>query len=184
MNTDVIQAIMPALVAGAAVQQLLELIDSVLAGLFGSGYEQQKASILGILGIVLGVAVSYFGNVTMLSHLGVTLPPGGQLIDTLVTGVFISTGSAGANSVLKFLNYAKEGQKASAATVKATAARTPFVHLVPNAMSLVDTRGAQAVFGPGLVPSLVDGVFNLVRRVAGVRILVPAGSTPSAGQAQ
>src|SRR5690348_210052 len=48
MNTDFVQAVVPALVAAFAIQQFLEVLDAALAYLFGTSYEQNKGTWLGL----------------------------------------------------------------------------------------------------------------------------------------
>ncbi len=122
---DVVKSLGPAFAAGFAVQQLLEILDQVISPFFdarGTGYANYKKAILSILALVIGLIVSYWAGLRMLDALGLTGVS--QTADHAVTGVFISAGTAGFNSVMKFLNYAKEQKKTDAggATDTVTAA--------------------------------------------------------------
>lgn len=113
------QSLVVAFAAGFAVQQLLEIIDQLLSPFLGDSYANWKKFILGIVALVFGLIISYSGDLRLLNTLGSTNV--NAFTDHLVTGIFISAGTAGFNSVMKFLGYAKE-EKKTAATAAQNAA--------------------------------------------------------------
>jgi hypothetical protein len=65
---------------------------------------------------VLGVLIATEGKIQIFQLLGDKSLPG--VLDTFLTAVFISAGTKGFNSLLKFANYKKEEAKAVAADQK------------------------------------------------------------------
>lgn len=119
---NVIRALAPAFSAGVAVQQLLEILDPVITAVFGAA---NKKLVLGIISFVIGVSlacgVSGLHVVQILS--GGEAKHGWDLFgDVLVSGLIISAGTEGFNSIVKFLGYAKENKKGEAAASKGAAA--------------------------------------------------------------
>src|SRR2546427_4874712 len=104
-----VTALGPVFAAGLAIQQLLELLDSILLKRLIPEY---KKAILGALSLVAGLALAFGAGLRVLELLGVSSP---WYWDELTTGLIISGGTQGINSILKFLGYAKEGKKADAA---------------------------------------------------------------------
>jgi hypothetical protein len=116
----------PAFAAGFAIQQLLELLDQVFAaakGVLPPRYRDNKQLILGGIALAIGLALATGGHLLILSNLGVANVP--AWIDTIMTGVFISAGTQGFNSLLKFLGYAKDKQAADSAKSEAEAKAAP-----------------------------------------------------------
>jgi len=105
-----VTALGPVFAAGLAIQQLLELLDSILLKKLIP--EDYKKAILGALSLVAGLALAFGAGLRVLELLGVPSP---WYWDELTTGLIISGGTQGINSILKFLGYAKEGKKADAA---------------------------------------------------------------------
>ena len=70
------------------------------------------------LALIIGAVVAFAANLHILASLG--LGDSNSVVDRLVTGVFISAGATGFNSVMKFLGYAKEQKKADAANAAAS----------------------------------------------------------------
>ncbi len=105
-----VTALGPVFAAGLAIQQLLELLDSIFLKKF-LGDEYKKA-ILGLLSLVAGLGLAFGAGLRVLELLGASAP---WYWDELTTGLIISGGTQGINSILKFLGYAKEGKKADAA---------------------------------------------------------------------
>lgn len=119
MPTDVIKALLPVLAAGFAVQRLLELLDPIVISLPGG--EKKKKLYLGLLSILAGLGLAFQARLQVLKHLGVDTV-GFELLDYIVTGLIISAGTDGVNSILKFLNYKKEEKKEEAKAEMAHAA--------------------------------------------------------------
>lgn len=109
-----ILALVPAFAAGFAIQQLIELVDPIIVR-FGLK-DTDKKLVLGVMSLILGALIVLFTPVRILDSLGYKIP----LLDGAVTALFISGGTEGLNSIIKFLGYTKEKEKADAAKAKAT----------------------------------------------------------------
>ena len=107
-----VKALGPAFAAGLAVQQLLEVLDPLIMKIIGKA---DKKLILGIIAFLFGLILAFGTGLHVLEPLGVA---NAGTWDTVVTGLFISAGTEGINSVLKFLGYSKEREKAIAAIEK------------------------------------------------------------------
>lgn len=113
-----IGALGPAFATGFAVQRLLEILDPITPARLRP---ERKKSILGIISLICGFAAAYWLKETrVLSLLGIQNV---EILDFVVTGLIISAGTEGFNSILKFLSYKKEETKAAAVTEKIDAAR-------------------------------------------------------------
>jgi hypothetical protein len=112
-------ALGPAFAAGFAVQQLLEIADPLIA-LLGLTATAKKA-LLGFLSLCIGLTIAYVCGLRVLQALesSTTQVPG----DLFVTGVVISAGTEGFNSIMKFLGYSKDAKKAAAAAQVAAAGK-------------------------------------------------------------
>src|SRR5579863_6944822 len=103
-------ALGPAFAAGFAVQQLLEIADPAIA-LLGLAATAKKA-LLGLLSLIAGLIIARVADLHVLQ----SLQSGGAVPgDWFVTGVIISAGTEGFNSIMKFLGYSKDAKKADAA---------------------------------------------------------------------
>ncbi len=112
---SLIVALAPVFVAGLAIQQLFELLDPLLEALGKTA----KSYATSIGSLILGFLLAWLGGFQVLGALAVDVNP---LVEFFVTGLIISGGTEGINSLLKFLGYAKENQKAEA---KTEIAKTP-----------------------------------------------------------
>jgi hypothetical protein len=112
METIVI-ALGPVFAAGFAIQQLLEILDPLLDKI-----KADKKLILGLLSLVIGLALAFGAGLRVLEPLGAKTV---GFWDSVVTGLIISAGTEGINSIMKFLGYSKERQKGAAAEQKKTA---------------------------------------------------------------
>lgn len=135
---DLIKVLAPAFAAGLGVQRFLEIIDSIFSGFPGFG--DRKKLVMVCASVALATGVSGFGHIRILAHFPLVKQPSASdsqpekpqqpasdrqpgepkkcptdPIDLIVTILFISGGTEGINSLLKFLNYKKEGSKGSAA---------------------------------------------------------------------
>ncbi|HXI22733.1 MAG TPA: hypothetical protein VNG71_02580 [Pyrinomonadaceae bacterium] len=114
-----ITALAPVFAAGLGIQQLGEILSPVVDKITADN----KKIILGVVSLTLGLMVAFSADLHVLQTLGVTLgsaasaPPSELLktIDKIVTGLIISGGTEGINSILKFLKYTKEDKKNEAA---------------------------------------------------------------------
>jgi uncharacterized protein YacL len=120
MNT-LATALGPVFATGFAVQQLLELLDPVLSAIANTPVN--KKIVMGIISLILGLLLAKFGQFHVLADLSTA--SGGQwhhpALDFFVTGLILSAGTEGFNSIMKFIGYAKENKKAEAATEKSSA---------------------------------------------------------------
>lgn len=125
---NVVVALAPAFAAGFAVQQGLQIVDPLVEVVNPS--TNNKRAVMGILSLILGLVVAYLGQLHILAALTTatgssTSGFASQRIDTFVSALFISGGTEGFNSVMKFLSYQKEGAKADAAKKQSQAATVP-----------------------------------------------------------
>ena len=97
----------PVFAAGLAIQQLLELLDSLLLKKWIA--DDCKKFWLGLLSLIAGLVLAFCAGLRVLQPLGAIVP---EFWDKLATGLIISGGTQGINSIMKFLGYAKEEKKA------------------------------------------------------------------------
>jgi hypothetical protein len=119
-----VTALGPAFAAGFAVQQLLEILDPLLDKI-----TKDKKLLLGIVSLIVGLVLSFGAGLRVLEPLGSTAS---TFWDAIVTGLVVSAGTEGFNSIMKFLGYTKEKQKADAAEKQKTAG--------PEALSLLKRK--------------------------------------------
>ena len=115
-------ALGPAFVAGFALQRLLEILDPLVDG----WVETNKKIISGLISLLVGLLLATFGGLRVLAPLNFTQS---DIIDDIVTGLVISGGTEGFNSIMKFLGYSKEEKKSDAAS-KAAGAPTDRVAML------------------------------------------------------
>ena len=121
-----VKALGPAFAAGFAIQQLLEILDPLIIKIIG---QADKKLVLGIVAFIVGLVLAFGAGLSILEPLGVA---NAGIWDTIITGLVISAGTEGINSILKFLGYTKEKEKATAATAKKA--------LTGDTLSLVERR--------------------------------------------
>ncbi len=117
---DLVKALMIPFVAGFIVQRFLEIVDPLTAKLFKD--PGVKRIVLGFASLIIGWILSACFDLGIFHAL--KLPAAAKLpdwIDNVFTGIFISAGTEGFNSLLKFVNYKKEESKAEAASRKSEA---------------------------------------------------------------
>ena len=108
-----VTALAPVFAAGLAIQQLLELLDPIVTRVVG---DANKKIGHGILSLIAGLALAFGAGLRVLGPLGgQDFGPWDENVDKFVTGLIISGGTQGINSIMKFMGYAKEGKKAEAA---------------------------------------------------------------------
>lgn len=123
-------ALAPTFAAGFAVQQLLEIITSFLDLDAREGFQKYKKALLGLIALVAGFVLAYNGYLQVLQPLFISetqidpvthkvtyyysrnIP---DYLDFIVTGLVLSAGTEGINSILKFMKYKKEEVKNEAA---------------------------------------------------------------------
>lgn len=109
-----VTALGPVLAAGFAVQQLLEILNPLVERFTGDN-EKAKKMYLGLVSLFLGFGLSFGAGLRVLNALGSPTP---YLVDGIVSGLIISGGTEGINSIMKFLGYTKEKEKANAAAAR------------------------------------------------------------------
>jgi hypothetical protein len=141
---NIIMALAPVFAAGFAIQQLLEVPGTLLELYGGDNAQKYKKIILGILGAIAGCLLA--ASVDDLAVLRVLLthtvtdaagksttvvPVISRWVEVPVTGLILSAGTEGVNSILKFMKYAKEDKKneASGSTPSDSTARSSMVAL-------------------------------------------------------
>lgn len=122
-------ALAPAFTAGFAVQQTIELVDTALSvkatGWWATelvknpGLKKLITSLIGLLLAIILVISGQFDVISPLLSAGTKLPP---LVAGLITVIFISGGTEGFNSLLKFISWKKEEAKSNAANKPSKAA--------------------------------------------------------------
>ncbi|HEU5415802.1 MAG TPA: hypothetical protein VFW31_18695 [Candidatus Angelobacter sp.] len=114
--SDLTVALAPAFAAGFAVQRILEILDSWFDSFKNM---KNKKLICNIISLLIGLLLAIFGKLHVLGTLsGATGVP--QWLDVAVSGLVVSGGTEGLNSIMKFLNYKKEEQKTDTADKKTT----------------------------------------------------------------
>lgn len=115
-----ITALAPVFAAGLGIQQLGELLSPIVDKIT----TDYKKIILGLLSLALGLLLASRFELHVINLL---LDPDVAAkhpwLDTFVTGIIISGGTEGINSILKFLKYQKEDVKTDAA-LKDSASKT------------------------------------------------------------
>ena len=106
-----ITALGPVFAAGMAVQQLLELIGPWMEK-WTNDDEKRKKLFLGLISLAVGLGISFGARLYVLGALGSSTP---HVLDGIVSGLIISGGTEGINSVMKYLGYSKAKEKANAA---------------------------------------------------------------------
>lgn len=126
-----VAALGPAFVLALAIQQLTEAVRSLLDWRNPPPDNESEAEkkrreartrfVVGLIAFLVGlVAASVFEHVRVLS----AFPEGASVavwLDVLVTGLVVSGGTEGLNSILKFLGYTKEKKENEAEALKAQA---------------------------------------------------------------
>lgn len=136
-----VKALAPIFAAGFAVQQLLELLDPVIAAIVKT--PTTKKIVLGMISLSIGMLLSAVGGFRVLTALSTISTTGSwnhSTLDVFVTGLILSAGTEGFNSIMKFLGYAKENKKAEAATAASSAPADALKSL---------NRGQEATLVPG-----------------------------------
>ena len=127
-------ALGPAFATGFAVQQLLEILDPIVIWILAKfGVPDKKVGdkklVLGITSVIVGFVLAFGFGFRVLKPLGYA---NGDFLDGFVTALILSAGTEGFNSLMKFLGYAKEDKKSTAAESKRRAGQ--------DALSLVERR--------------------------------------------
>jgi hypothetical protein len=111
--SDLTQNLLVAFVAGFIVQRFLEIVDPFTTARIKN--PNVKGSVMGLLSIFIGWLLAHYVPVEIFKALGQTMTTGW---DHVFSAIFISAGTEGFNSLMKFANYKKEATKADAASKK------------------------------------------------------------------
>jgi hypothetical protein len=114
-------ALAPAFVCGFAIQRLLELVDPAVDRFFPGTGEKKARWKKGILGIVAIIGGLIFAAVGIRVLDPISEHPLPDWIDFVATGLVVSAGTEGLNSIMKFLGYKKEEQKVETKGLQDTA---------------------------------------------------------------
>jgi hypothetical protein len=117
---DLVKALTVPFVAGLIVQRLLEIVDPITVKFVKD--PNTKKIVLGFVSLGIGSALCGFGHVRIFEVLHPLFPNSREMTpfwDVVFSGIFISAGTEGFNSLMKFANYKKESTKTEAAAKKA-----------------------------------------------------------------
>ena len=136
---NLITALAPVFAAGLGIQQLAELLSPLLDKVGTTN----KKIVIGFVSLTVGLLLAFTANLHVLQLLGIKPAINANainVIDGIVTGLIISGGTEGINSILKFLKYKKEESKNDAAIKTPDGARAvPAAAVpVPTAAALAD----------------------------------------------
>jgi hypothetical protein len=116
MNDSIVQTLTVPFAAGFVVQRFLEILDPLTSKLLGN--PTTKKAVLAVVSMLMGwliarqIPIELFHALLMQSSNAGIAPA----LDHFLSGIFISAGTEGFNSVMKFAQYKKEGTKADAAS--------------------------------------------------------------------
>ena len=115
----VVQGLAPAFIAGFAVQQAVEVVSSVaaLATKLDDDVKIKKA-VLSLVAVAFAACIVATLGIDVFQVFNSTGVCPSPIWHGIVTTVFISAGTEGFNSLLKWISYKKEDAKASAADKK------------------------------------------------------------------
>jgi hypothetical protein len=132
---EMVKALTVPLAAGFVVQRVVEILDTYTTAKIID--VARKKFVIGGISLGLGWMLASVGQIHIFSALQWTMNP---YLDAIASGIFISGGSEGFNTLMKFTNYKKEASKADAAE-KLNKAPTDGVRMVnpqPSVMKLAD----------------------------------------------
>ena len=137
-TTNYVTALAPAFIAGFGVQQLVEILDSLLTSRnkwdpSSAQDVRKKKAILSCVSVAIAMLLVWCGQ----GQIDVLKPFLGDkyqwgLFGAFTTIIFISGGTEGFNSVMKWLNYKKEDAKATAAQSKSANNAAPGLKMMPS----------------------------------------------------
>ncbi|HEY6767446.1 MAG TPA: hypothetical protein VI386_22020 [Candidatus Sulfotelmatobacter sp.] len=107
---DLIKALTVPFFAGLVVQRLVEILDTYTTAKIAN--DNAKKFVVGILSLIFSLLLVGFGHIYIFTALKW---PMDTTLDLIASGIFISGGSEGFNSLMKFANYKKEASRGDAA---------------------------------------------------------------------
>jgi hypothetical protein len=116
----IILALVPCFAVGFAVQQALELLDPIITPITR---DKDKKLAMSLLSLLIGFLVVAFGGLRILVYIygecsTTNTKCANDTFDAIVSALFISAGTEGFNSLVKFVSYAKEEAKVTAGVKK------------------------------------------------------------------
>ena len=120
-SADIVKALAPLFTAGFAIQQLTELLGGALSISDPARQKIEPATkklYIKVVATIVGAVFVYFSHMKVLGALGYDVS---GWVDYPLGALIVGGGTEGINSIMKFLGYAKEDKKLSAANQKATA---------------------------------------------------------------
>ncbi len=106
---NITEALTGPFAAGLVVQRALEILDPLFPA--SIPLSNRKKIYMGLVSLAMGWAIAFSG-IRVFAPLDVQMP---VVLDCLLSGIFISAGTEGFNSLLKFANYKKAEAKKDAA---------------------------------------------------------------------
>jgi hypothetical protein len=91
----------------SAEENLLKAQDRLREYLSSPTYNSQKKKISVLLGIVLGLVIAFSARIQMFSLLGIPIPQELSMVDIIITGLVIGTGSAPVHSLIGIIQNTK-----------------------------------------------------------------------------
>ena len=124
-----ITALAPVFAAGLGIQQLGEILSPVIDKISPN----YKKVVIGLISLALGLGLAFAAKLHVLELLDLPAARGTGLDfpDAVVTGLIISGGTEGVNSIVKFLKYKKEDAKNEAAAKMPSSATEANAATVP-----------------------------------------------------
>lgn len=118
-TAEYVQALAAPFIAGFAVQQGVEVLSSFIS-LIGKidGDTKVKKAIFSAFSVILAWIIVAYAHLDVLKPFIQGTP---DWVNSFTTIIFVSAGTEGFNSLLKWLSYKKDDAKANAATTKAQA---------------------------------------------------------------
>jgi hypothetical protein len=116
---NVVYALAPAFAIGFAVQRLLEILDTWV-DLDKQMSSEWKIAFMSATALIVGLILALLFKIGILKTLDVNIDDSNRWLDYLVSGLIISAGTDGFNSILKFLSYSKDAKKTQMDAEKTT----------------------------------------------------------------
>lgn len=127
-----VEALASAFACGFAIQRLAEVLDGPISRV-AQGDLDKKKTYMAWATVVVGLATAAWLDLGIVAAVsGKTLTGWNVFADRIVSGLIISAGTEGFNTILKFLGYAKEAKKADSASKKESAPALGNVNRGPN----------------------------------------------------
>lgn len=119
---DLSQALVAAFAGGFVVQRFMEICDPYTTAYITN--PDKKKFVMGVISLVLGCLVACYAKISIFHTLCLLQKTCSNTAackiteswDWFFSGIFISAGTEGFNSLMKFANYKKEASKGEAAS--------------------------------------------------------------------